>query len=208
MNRTLMVAPALLAAALGAQNGRDDYDELVAAYAEQTAQYRTPDAVVPPLPPDTMPIHAEFLAAAEERTGDDAMPFLGWILQNAPRNERVYGAAVAAIEAMAEKIAAAREDKSDDADLYKASRQAVRTLKYQTVSDAVFAKTLLDAKVLALSAASESIAEACKRSVFKLTHLREGMVAPDIVGRDLDGVEFKLSDYRGKVVVIDFWGDW
>ena len=23
-----------------------------------------------------------------------------------------------------------------------------------------------------------------------------------------DGVKFKLSDYRGKVVVLDFWGDW
>ena len=34
------------------------------------------------------------------------------------------------------------------------------------------------------------------------------MVAPDIEAPDLDGVTFKLSDYRGKVVVIDFWGDW
>lgn len=38
--------------------------------------------------------------------------------------------------------------------------------------------------------------------------LQIGMEVPDIVGEDLDGVPFKLSDYRGKVVVIDFWGDW
>src|SRR4051812_31353276 len=31
-----------------------------------------------------------------------------------------------------------------------------------------------------------------------------GKVAPDIVGEDIDGKEFKLSDYRGKVVVLDF----
>lgn len=43
---------------------------------------------------------------------------------------------------------------------------------------------------------------------FERTRLQTGMVAPDIVGRDLDGEEFKLSDYRGKVVVLDFWGDW
>lgn len=35
-----------------------------------------------------------------------------------------------------------------------------------------------------------------------------GQTAPDIDGEDLDGVKFKLSDYRGKVVVLDFWGDW
>jgi tetratricopeptide (TPR) repeat protein len=33
-------------------------------------------------------------------------------------------------------------------------------------------------------------------------------LAPDIEGEDADGKAFKLSDYRGKVVVIDFWGDW
>jgi hypothetical protein len=35
-----------------------------------------------------------------------------------------------------------------------------------------------------------------------------GMLAPDIIGPDLDGTEFKLSDYKGKVVFLDFWGDW
>ena len=32
--------------------------------------------------------------------------------------------------------------------------------------------------------------------------------APEIEAEDLDGVSFKLSDYRGKVVVLDFWGNW
>jgi hypothetical protein len=35
-----------------------------------------------------------------------------------------------------------------------------------------------------------------------------GMVAPDIEGIDLDGTAFKLSDYEGKVLFVDFWGDW
>lgn len=35
-----------------------------------------------------------------------------------------------------------------------------------------------------------------------------GNVAPDIEGTDLDGVAFKLSDYKGKVIFLDFWGDW
>jgi hypothetical protein len=35
-----------------------------------------------------------------------------------------------------------------------------------------------------------------------------GQNAPEIDGEDVDGVKFKLSDYRGKVVVLDFWGHW
>lgn len=44
--------------------------------------------------------------------------------------------------------------------------------------------------------------------LFELRHLAVGKIAPEIAGKDVDGVKFQLSDYRGKVVVIDFWGDW
>jgi hypothetical protein len=36
----------------------------------------------------------------------------------------------------------------------------------------------------------------------------QASVAVEIAGEDLDGVPFRLSDYRGRVVVLDFWGDW
>src|SRR5262249_6662323 len=35
-----------------------------------------------------------------------------------------------------------------------------------------------------------------------------GMPAPEIEGEDIDGVPFKLSDYHGKVVLLDFWATW
>jgi hypothetical protein len=35
-----------------------------------------------------------------------------------------------------------------------------------------------------------------------------GVSAPEIEANDLDGKRFKLSDYRGKVVLLDFWGNW
>jgi cytochrome oxidase Cu insertion factor (SCO1/SenC/PrrC family) len=35
--------------------------------------------------------------------------------------------------------------------------------------------------------------------------LAAGTAAPDIEGEDSDGKKFKLSDYRGKVVLLDFW---
>jgi predicted Zn finger-like uncharacterized protein len=40
------------------------------------------------------------------------------------------------------------------------------------------------------------------------TGLGIDQVAQDIEGEDLDGVRFKLSDYRGKIVLLDFWGHW
>jgi hypothetical protein len=46
---------------------------------------------------------------------------------------------------------------------------------------------------------------------FDVAHREEpptGPPAPEIAGEDLDGVPFRLSDYRGKVVLLDFWGDW
>ncbi len=35
-----------------------------------------------------------------------------------------------------------------------------------------------------------------------------GLRAPEIDGVDADGLAFKLSDYRGRVVVLSFWGEW
>ena len=54
----------------------------------------------------------------------------------------------------------------------------------------------------------DTLGEAAKAELFELRNLAIGKVAPDIVGKDADGVQFKLSDYRGKVVVLDFWGEW
>ena len=208
MNRKLALAVlAVVPVVLPAQDdARAEYDRLVATYAKAHPAAVATDTVLPPLPPERSPLFHDFLTAAERHAGTDAaLPFLGFLLQNAVRDREVYTAAVAAIDALAGAI---EIDAADEKTRYEASRQAVRHLKYSTVDDATFAATLRDAKALAVNAPTESIRAASARSVFKLENLRPGMTAPDIVGRDLDGVEFKLSDYRGKVVVLDFWGDW
>jgi hypothetical protein len=50
--------------------------------------------------------------------------------------------------------------------------------------------------------------QTAKSELFEMHNLAIGKVAPEIEGQDVDGKKFKLSDYRGKVVVLDFWGDW
>ena len=47
-----------------------------------------------------------------------------------------------------------------------------------------------------------------KAALFEIRHLAVGKVPPDIEGEDQDGNQFKLSDYRGKVVLLDFWSQW
>jgi len=42
----------------------------------------------------------------------------------------------------------------------------------------------------------------------EIRNLGIGKPSPEISGADLDGKPFKLGDYKGKVVVVDFWGDW
>jgi hypothetical protein len=51
-------------------------------------------------------------------------------------------------------------------------------------------------------------AQRAESYLFEAEHLQIGMVAPDFQVVDESGKAFKLSDYRGKVVVLDFWGFW
>ncbi len=42
----------------------------------------------------------------------------------------------------------------------------------------------------------------------KWASVKPGVDAPDIIGKDINGNEIKLSDYRGKLVYIDVWATW
>jgi hypothetical protein len=51
----------------------------------------------------------------------------------------------------------------------------------------------------------DTAAERARAALFEIRNLSVGREAPDIEGEDQDGKRFKLSDYRGKVVLLDFW---
>jgi len=51
-------------------------------------------------------------------------------------------------------------------------------------------------------------AKQAESGLFELDHLQIGMSVPELEGTDVDGAPFKLSEYRGKVIVLDFWGNW
>ena len=42
----------------------------------------------------------------------------------------------------------------------------------------------------------------------EIRNLGVGKTAPEVGGEDIDGKTLKLTDFLGKLVVLDFWGDW
>ena len=52
------------------------------------------------------------------------------------------------------------------------------------------------------------LADLARSALNELRNLEEDKLAPDIEGRDIDAHPFKLSDYRGKVLLLTFYGDW
>lgn len=52
------------------------------------------------------------------------------------------------------------------------------------------------------------IADQAGKMMFEMANLSVGGECPEIDGKDVDGASFKLSDYRGKHVVLMFWGGW
>jgi hypothetical protein len=52
-----------------------------------------------------------------------------------------------------------------------------------------------------------TVGETAKSELYDIRHLAIGKIAPNIEGQDQDGTQFKLSDYRGKVVLLYFWSE-
>jgi len=54
----------------------------------------------------------------------------------------------------------------------------------------------------------KTLAEVARTDLRRLRNLAIGQSAPEIEGRDVEGNPFKLSDYRGRVVLLTFSGNW
>jgi hypothetical protein len=70
------------------------------------------------------------------------------------------------------------------------------------------AKEYGDVKLYAGTKRETTLGKNADAALFEMRNLAVGKPAPQIEGVDLDSVAFKLSDYQGKVVLLDFWGNW
>jgi hypothetical protein len=52
-----------------------------------------------------------------------------------------------------------------------------------------------------------TVGRKARSELFDLRSLSVGQAAPEVRGTDQDGKPFQLSDYRGKVVLLDFWSE-
>ncbi len=70
------------------------------------------------------------------------------------------------------------------------------------------ARSIEGYRAVAAAYPDQSHGQRASGKVFVAERLQIGQIAPEIVGADVDGNPMKLSDFRGKVTVIDFWGFW
>lgn len=53
-----------------------------------------------------------------------------------------------------------------------------------------------------------TLGERASVELYECQQLTVGKVAPEIQGEDIEGRKLRLSDYRGKVVIVSFWASW
>ncbi|MCB9886622.1 MAG: redoxin domain-containing protein [Planctomycetes bacterium] len=183
--------------------------------------------------PDAKPLAERCLETAATFDGDDRVQFYAWALQNGAKDV----AAKAAESLLADHVKSpkllsvvesgsmllrslgqeggqaflakiAEENPNAEIRAYALFWPAYMASRDKNASDE--AKEAAAAKIAEARTLAEGtmLADRIDAPKFIEERLQIGMEAPDIVGEDVDGVPFKLSDYRGKVVVIDFWGFW
>ncbi len=108
-------------------------------------------------------------------------------------------------------------DKSKNRTTQSAALQALTEMWIETNEEAPLAKAKQGLERLAKEFGTEKDPSSRTGETFEVTSKQKlemlqkfgiGAVAPEIEGEDISGVAFKLSDYRGKVVLLDFWGNW
>jgi hypothetical protein len=156
--------------------------------------------------------HAEALAKFLEKNGND--PAAGQARQEMLQSlAMLSGANSPAVAKTLRKMLESTTQKDLKGQLSLTVGQGMRAQAeraYQKKDKAAAEKLMKEAHDLLTTAkeAGGPAAQQATDALYLLEHLSVGKAAPEIEAEDLDGKKFKLSDYRGKVVVLDFWGNW
>lgn len=203
-------------------------DDLQAAIKKAKAEGTRPprSAYAPP----TKEFVATAQELAQEHAGKDAaVPFLGFILKNASRERNAVKWAVKTLASdhaeskaigdivdylpkvarMAGRPAASLlNDIADNHGDNTVRAKALLARARQSAEADRTAAAVADLEQVQKLTKDADLLDEAKEALVETQKLAVGSVAPEIEGIDIDGVKFKLSDYRGKVVLLDFWGFW
>lgn len=214
-----------LAALIARYNKQDDeaYDAWTKAKTEAekqaTAKLRPGKEYVP-----------EFRAIAEEAKGTDtAVTAWLWVLRLMPNDPKESMKIVELLlsehmssEGLGELTPSLREPEALRAIVAESPHEKVRAGALLQLGQVLLEKPSPQEKAEGRDCLEAVVAEygelayrqnstfgkAAERWLYELDHLQIGMAAPDFEAVDENGAKWKLSDYRGKVVVVDFWGNW
>jgi peroxiredoxin len=126
-----------------------------------------------------------FVQMATTGAPTGAKPVLENVLADNPSNE-LKGKACFALGTLAAEM-------NDDASVKEAE-------KYFTRAEKEFGEVKMGQR--------GTIGEMAKASLYELRNLRIGMKAPATECKTLKGEPSSLADYKGKVVILDFWATW
>jgi hypothetical protein len=156
------------------------------------------------------------------RLGGDARGLLEKLLARSPHADVRGQACYALAEALKSDIESAEFVKLAEPKDLEGMKEYMGEAKFTALQSLDVAKTNAaiesyyerivkefgDVKVGAGTKRETTLGKRASAALFEARTLAVGKPAPEIEGVDLDKVAFKLSDYRGKVVLLDFWGNW
>ncbi len=90
----------------------------------------------------------------------------------------------------------------------KALYERAKHMMDRATSDEERAKAFAALEELAKKYPTSKAARGVEDLLYANRNLKVGCTAPEFTTEDVDGASFRLADYRGKVVLIDFWGFW
>src|SRR5262245_32876196 len=91
---------------------------------------------------------------------------------------------------------------------YLVSLQQQNRAAVEKEVEAVFERAVREFGDVQMTDGDGTVGVKAESDLFEMRHLAVGKEAPDIEGEDQEGKKFKLSDYRGKVVLLDFWSEY
>ncbi len=232
----LLFAPTLLSAQQDPKAAYDDlakaFNKAIAQWQEEAQQAQQAGKKIP------APPTKEFIGQAQELATsfagkDEAVRFLAFIVKSASNERNAVKKAVETLATDHAKSKAIGEalpflpnalrfgaqtqvmalldqfaTGNADTDCQAQARITRGALRLRSEDEAVRKQAEQDLREVAKLTKNEELLTQAKDALFEIEHLQVGCAAPEIAGVDVEGVPFKLGDYRGKVVLLDFWGFW